>query len=152
MLPVLVGVAAPGTTPGPTTAISRTLGAIGAPLARCRPVESEVPVTGTVAGSGGDFPARCEAIVDQFPGFDMVVVGVVSPPTAPPIDIRAISREPGATPGRDERGPAVLTWWRYIVTEGGIHQIGSRWTIGWQCGGSSYFSGGSRLSPCRPNH
>jgi hypothetical protein len=106
LLPLGLQVTNPGPASDPADAVSRALDAFGPLFAHCRPAPDAGPVTGQIGPLPGiDAPAldaRCEAVVEGKPGFDVVTITFVSPPDAavpevpdPVYDIR-LPREPGS--------------------------------------------------------
>ncbi len=146
-------VIAPGEAPDADAAVQQAVADIGDPLAECSPVVDGRWVTGVIhrgqAPSDGSLDARCGAQVLVNPGFDIVVVAIVSPPDAPDVDLTelpgAIEAIPQVNLPRDT--PIALTWWIYAVRRDTIVQVTQRRFIA-SCEGEGS-SGVGRIAFCR---
>jgi hypothetical protein len=119
---VTVAVAAPGAPATATDAIDQAIGAFGSRFDHCTPKQSAVWVTGPVPGKYGSVQARCAALVVEHPGFDVVVLAIVSPPDAQAVDLTRLPGEIEAVPSiLPPRGaPVALSWWVMVTTVKGV--------------------------------
>jgi hypothetical protein len=146
-------VVAPGKAPDSDLAVQQAVAAIGDPLTDCLPVVDGQWVTGVIhrgqPPSDESFDARCGARVLQNPGFDIVVVAIVSPPDAPDVDLTTLPRAIQAIPQVDlpQHTPIALTWWVYVVRSDAIVNVTHR-SLSLDCEGSSETSGGG-IASCR---
>ena len=120
-----------GRTGGPPPQLVVT-GIVGATFEGDKPVRYE-------------FPARCEAVVDVHPRFDVVTLAVISPPNGPAIDLRGLRDDIQAVP-RSPANHVALSWWVVVVDRGGAtiarHKIAS-----FGCHGYEVYTGGG-IRPC----
>jgi hypothetical protein len=148
-----VQVVAPGKAPDNDLAVQQAVADIGDPLVDCLPVADGHWVTGVIhrgqPPSDESFDARCGAQVLQNPGFDIVVVAIVSPPDAPDVDLTTLPRAIQAIPQvrLPQHTPIALTWWVYVVRSDGLVRVTHR-SLSLDCEGSSETSGGG-IASCR---
>jgi hypothetical protein len=150
---VEVEVVAPGEAPDNNLAVQQAVADIGAPFVDCRPLADGRWVTGVIhrgdPPSDESFDARCGARVLTNPGFDVVIVAIVSPPNAPDVDLTELPHAIEAVPQVDlpRHTPIALTWWVYVVRSDAIVNVTHR-SLSLDCEGSSETSGGG-IASCR---
>jgi hypothetical protein len=150
---VQVQVMAPGEAPDNDTAVQQAVADIGDPLVDCRPVDDGGWVTGVIhrgqPPSDQSFDARCGARVLINPGFDTVIVAIISPPDAPDVDLTPLPQAIQAIPQVDlpQDTPIALTWWIYVVRSDAIVNVMQR-HVSLRCEGSAETSG-SGIASCR---
>jgi hypothetical protein len=146
-------VIAPGEAPDADAAVQQVVADIGDPLAECSPVVDGRWVTGVIhrgrAPSDESFDARCGAQVLVNPGFDIVVVAIVSPPDAPDVDLTELPGAIEAIPRVDlpQDTPIALSWWIYVVRSDATVKVTQR-SLSAGCEGSAGTSG-SGIASCR---
>jgi hypothetical protein len=139
----------PGRAPVADAAVARAVATAGAPFTTCTPTRDQVWVTGRVrAKSGVEFRARCGALVLQDRGFDTVVVAIVTPPTAPAIDLHPFVYVLGyGGPRVDVHGSFAVSWWTYVLTHDAVTKVRA-YSLAQNCEGSELQLGGGVLT-CR---
>ncbi len=143
----IIRVSTTGPAPSAQGALNRAMSSISPVFDSCVPTPNG-SVTGTVRGpkTGSPISARCQSVVQTYPGFDVVTVAAVVPSDAPPVPLQVLSEELGVTPGLGLlKGPVGVTWWTFVVTDGSVtltHHTGS--TV---CANSSG-SGGGGIAHC----
>ncbi len=150
---VEVQVVAPGEAPDNDLAVQQAVGDIGDPLADCLPVADGGWVTGVIhrgdPPSDESFDARCGARVLTSPGFDVVIVAIVSPPDAPDVDLTALPGAIEAIPQVDlpRDTPIALSWWIYVVRSDALVNVTQR-HLSLSCEGL-HESAGNGIASCR---
>jgi hypothetical protein len=150
---VTLNVTNPGRTPDDDVSVQKAVAAAGAPFADCSPRRNMQWVTGTIhrgsSGSDLSFSARCGGVVLENPGFDIVVLGIVSPPDAPSVNLRQLVDKIEAVPslGLPVHEAVAISWWVYVVTRDGIHRVTQR-SASQNCEGTGG-SYGSGIKSCR---
>jgi hypothetical protein len=88
-------------------------------------------------------------VVLENPGFDTVVLGIVSPPDAPSVDLGQLVDKIEAVPFLDlpPHESVAISWWVYVVTRDGIHRVTQR-SVSQNCEGLGGSSGGG-IKSCR---
>ncbi len=151
--PVRLGVANPGRSPDDDVSVREAVAAAGAPFADCRPTQINQWVTGVVhrgqPPSDLSFPARCGGLVLENPGFDTVVLAIVSPPDAQSIALDRLAYQFQAIPslGVGTKAPIAVSWWVYVVTRVSVQRIAQR-AVSQNCEGLGGESG-SGIFSCR---
>jgi hypothetical protein len=135
-----------GRAPVPDAAVTRAVAMAGAPFTTCTPTRDRVWVTGRVqAKSGVEFRARCGALVLQDRGFDIVVVAIVTPPTAQAIDLHPFAHVLGYDgPRVDVHGAFAVSWWTYVLTHDAVTKVRA-YSLAQNCEGSELQLGGGIL-------
>jgi hypothetical protein len=131
------------------TALSSALAWTGSAFSDCAPSAEGGWTVGTMQppAGGGSFDVRCGAWVDERPGFDVVVLALVSPPDAPEIDLSLLPSRIEAVPYFDlpPSSGTSISWWVLVVTSDDAvvtHQYGIR-----QCSNSNAY-GSQVATPC----
>jgi hypothetical protein len=152
---VEVEVVATGEAPDTDLAVQHVVADIGDPLKDCRPIADGEWVTGVIhrgePPSDKSFEARCGARVLLNPGFDVVVVAIISPPDAPDVDLTTLPHAIEMAPqvALPAGSPIALTWWVYVVRSDAVVRVTQR-NLSHDCEGSSGSSGsGNRIASCR---
>jgi hypothetical protein len=151
--PVRLEVANPGRSPADDVSVREAVAAAGAPFASCRPTRINQWVTGVIhrgqPPSDLSFKARCGGLVIENPGFDTVVLAIVSPPDAPSIglDRLAYQSQPIPSLGVGAKPAIAVSWWVYVVTRVSVQRIAQR-AVSQNCEGISGESG-SGIFSCR---
>jgi hypothetical protein len=145
---VRLQVFAPGPVPSAADAIRRSVAAAGSAFSRCTPTQDQEGVMGVSRTvSGTPFNARCGALVLHNRGFLIVLLGIVSPPHAPAIDLAELSNQLGAQPSIGVRDHVAVSLWVFVATNGAVQKT-SRLSVAQDCEGTLYQVGGGVLS-CR---
>ncbi len=152
--PVRLQVSNPGKSLPDDESVREAVAAAGAPFAGCAPTGINQWVTGVVRRgtppSDQSFPARCGGVVLENPGFDTVVLAIVSPPGAPSVDLAALAEHPdlGAYAFHAPKGESVaVSWWVYVVTRDRITLVGQH-SVSQNCEGIGGYQGDG-ISSCR---
>ncbi len=132
----------------------KAVAAAGAPFSDCRPTAINQWVTGIVhrgsPPSDQSFRARCGAIVLENPGFDTVVLAIVSPPSAPSVNLPQLGERTDWGPEgfQPTRGESIaVSWWVYVVTRDRVTRV-AQYSVTNDCeglGGST----GPGVNSCR---
>ena len=146
--PVRLDVSATGQAPAAEDAIRRAVAAAGAAFSTCAPTRDQEWVMGTSSTrSGTPFNARCGALVLHNPGFVIVLLGIVSPPRAPAIDLDALASQLGSMKTIGVQSAVAVSVWRFVVTTEELRQVG-QFAVAQNCEGKWYESGTGVVS-CR---
>ena len=152
--PVTLQVSNPGKSPPDDESVREAATAAGAPFAGCAPTGINQWVTGVVhratPPSDQSFPARCGGLVLENPGFDTVVLAMVSPPGAPSVNLAALAEHPdlGAYAFHAPKAESIaVSWWVYVVTRDRITLVGQH-TVSQNCEGIGGYQG-EGISSCR---
>jgi hypothetical protein len=97
--------------------------------------------------AGTPFNARCGALVLHNPGFVIVLLGIVSPPRAPAIDLDALASQLGSMKTIGVQSAVAVSVWRFVVTTEELRQVG-QFAVAQNCEGKWYESGTGVVS-CR---
>ncbi len=98
-------------------------------------------------GAGTPFKARCGALVLHNRAFLVVLLGIVSPPHAPAIDLDALAGQLGSMKTIHVRSAVAVSVWRFVVTTEVLRKVG-QFAVAQNCEGNWYESGTGVLS-CR---
>jgi hypothetical protein len=93
------------------------------------------------------FNARCGALVLHNRAFVVVLLGIVSPPRAPAIDLDALASQLGVVKTTGVKSAVAVSVWRFVVTTEELRQVG-QFAVAQNCEGKWYESGTGVLS-CR---
>ncbi len=146
--PVRLDVSATGQAPAAEDAIRRAVAAAGAAFSTCAPTRDQEWVMGTSSTrSGTPFNARCGALVLHNRGFVVVLLGIVSPPRAPAIDLDALASQLGSVKTIGVKSSVAVSVWRFVVTTEALREV-SQFAVAQNCEGSWDESGTGVLS-CR---
>jgi hypothetical protein len=125
-----INVVPPGPAPNAEQALTDVLAATDGLFDQCEPGRNGEEVTGRILPPDGvtDLPpmeARCAALVEVFDGFVRITVQIVSPPDAPPIEIRE------GHEGLDDMGaPASVFRWTFVATDASVSPVVEPWSEG----------------------
>lgn len=150
---VTLDVANPGKSPKDDVSVREALAAVGAPFDDCSPRENMQWVTGTIhrgtPTSDLSISARCGAVVLENPEFDTVVLGIVSPPDAPSVNLGDLFDKIQAVPelGLPRHESVAISWWAYVVTRDEVHRVTQR-SASQNCEGMAGSYGGG-INSCR---
>jgi len=146
--PVRLDVSAPGRAPAAEDAIRRAVAAAGTAFSRCAPTRDQEWVMGiSRTRSGTSFSARCGALVLHNRAFVVVLLGIVSPPRAPAIDLYALASQLSSMKTIGVKSAVAVSVWRFVVSTEELRQVG-QFAVAQNCEGKWYESGTGVLS-CR---
>jgi hypothetical protein len=146
--PVHLNVSATGRAPAAEDAIRRAVAAAGTAFSGCAPTQDQEWVMGTSrTTSGTPFIARCGALVLHNPGFVVVLLGIVSPPRAPAIDLDAMASQLSPMKTIGVQSAVAVSVWRFVVTTEELRRVG-QFAVAQNCEGKWYESGTGVVS-CR---
>jgi hypothetical protein len=146
--PVRLEVSAPGRAPAAEDAIRRAVAAAGPAFSGCAPTRDQEWVMGTSRTTAGTpFSARCGALVLHNRRYVVVLLGIVSPPRAPAIDLDALASQLGVMKTIRVQGAVAVSVWRFVVTTEAMRLV-NQFAVAQNCEGTSYHSG-SGVASCR---
>jgi hypothetical protein len=129
---VTLQVAATTAPEGVEAAVASALSKAGDPFGTCTPpVDGWGTGTLTFPGFLDPIDIRCGVSVVEHPGFDVLTLAMVAPPTAPDIDLSSLSSKIEAVPWFDvpRSSEIAVNWWVVVVTSNDAvitHQFGVR--------------------------
>jgi hypothetical protein len=144
----------PGKSLPDDQSVREAVAAAGAPFSDCAPTGINEWVTGVIhrgsQPSDQSFTARCGGLVLESPGFDTVVLAIVSPPQAPSVNLAALAEhlDLGEFALQVDKGESIaVSWWVYVITRERVTFVG-QYTASQNCEGigGSY---GPGITSCR---